>query len=318
MRRPHAYELLALLNLGLIVALTASKTMMVLASIPQVFFIIGQSLVLQFLGGVVVRLIAGAIRGNWRAYVAVIRSPAWLAETARLLVSATLVVHAYCWIKLTVPLLHSVLFDQQLWDLDRILGFGLSPNILLLNLFSQPAALHFFDGTYARLFLASMTVAFAFFLSAPENRTRVSFMNGNALLWLGGAWLYMAIPSLGPAYRFPDVWLQYARDFPHTAALQATLWRNYRNVLMIARPGVKPPVNILYGIAAFPSLHVAFQTFVFLWFRRLWRPGEFLFALFVAIIFLGSIITGWHYLIDAVAGVLLAWGAYAAAARMDR
>ena len=68
----------------------------------------------------------------------------------------------------------------------------------------------------------------------------------------------------------------------------------------------------------FPSLHVAFQTFVFLWFRRLWTWGEVTFALFVFVIFLGSMITGWHYMIDGLAGLLLAWLVWAATARRYR
>jgi len=36
-----------------------------------------------------------------------------------------------------------------------------------------------------------------------------------------------------------------------------------------------------------------------------------LFGVFVVKIFLGSIITGWHYLIGGLAGIPLAWGCYA-------
>jgi PAP2 superfamily len=317
--RPHAYELLALANVLAIFLVTARRTMQVLLTIPALFAIIGQSLLLQLLAGVAVRLVIGAIRGNWREYLAIIRRPAWFVETVRLLVGAALVVHAYCWIKVTVPLLHPVLYDQQLWDLDQRLCFGVSPNLFMLNVFSHPLALHVFDATYANIFIASMTVAFAYFLSAPANRLRIAFLTGNALLWLAGAWLYMAIPSIGPAYRFPEVWLQYANDFRVTEALQVRLWLNYNKVLQMRRPGgAAAPIDILLGIAAFPSMHVAFQTFVFLWFRRLWTWGELLFALFVAVIFIGSMVTGWHYLIDAIAGVLLAWITYEIANRLYR
>jgi len=77
-------------------------------------------------------------------------------------------------------------------------------------------------------------------------------------------------------------------------------------------------ISILFGIGAFPSMHVAYQTFVFLWMRRLWTWGEVIFAIFVVAIFLGSLITGWHYLIDAIAGVVLALGFYVVVARAYR
>lgn len=316
--RPHLYELFVLANLLLIIAISGAHRMRVVATMPAIFASIGQSLLLQMLAGVVVRFIVGAIRGNWRAYAAVIRRPAWIAETLRLLISGTLVVHTYCWIKISVPLLHPVLYDQQLWDIDQHLFFGLSPNLFFLNLFSNRAVLHVIDATYANVFIASMTVAFAYFLSSPVHRLRTAFMSGNAVMWLIGAWLYMLIPSLGPAYRFPEVWLQYARDFRITEALQARLWQTYRTLLAMRSGGRPGAINILEGIAAFPSLHVAFQTFVFFWFRRLWRGGQVLFAFFVFIIFVGSMVTGWHYLIDAIAGVLLAYATYALMARIYR
>ena len=127
----------------------------------------------------------------------------------------------------------------------------------------------------------------------------------------------MLVPSLGPAYRFPDVWLALASVLAHTQELQRILMTNYQAVLQFRR-GVNAPVNILYGVAAFPSLHVAFEMLVVLWMRRVWRPGEVLFWIFFLIIFLGSVITGWHYLIDSLAGIVLAWVCYAVAARAWR
>jgi len=75
---------------------------------------------------------------------------------------------------------------------------------------------------------------------------------------------------------------------------------------------------VFLGIAAFPSLHVAFEFLVWLWLRRVWRAGAMLFAIFTVLIFLGSVVTGWHYLIDALAGLALAFVAYAAVAIRKR
>ena len=49
-----------------------------------------------------------------------------------------------------------------------------------------------------------------FIASMPERRVRIAFMNSNTLLWLTGAWIYIAVPALGHAYRFPEVWLPLA------------------------------------------------------------------------------------------------------------
>jgi hypothetical protein len=58
--------------------------------------------------------------------------------------------------------------------------------------------------------------------------------------------------------------------------------------------------------------------FVFLWFRRLWLSGQVIFAIFVLMIVLGSVITGWHYLVDAYAGLLLGLVSYWPIARAYR
>jgi hypothetical protein len=228
----------------------------------------------------------------------------------RLIVFTGVATISYAWLKLVIPIYHPRLFDQVLWDLDQVLCFGLSPNIFLLDLLNNRLILRAVDLTYAWIFFASITLALAYFLSHPSRRIRVAFANGNVALWVIGVWLYFLVPSLGPAYRFPDIWFAHADALQRTQQLQALLMRNYQNVLRAVSGQPFNPVRLLLGIAAFPSLHVGFQTFVFLWMRRLWPAGEVLFGIFAATIFLGSVVTGWHYLIDALAGVALAFACF--------
>ena len=106
-----------------------------------------------------------------------------------------------------------------------------------------------------------MAVAFAFFLSSPSRRLRYAFMTSNVFLWMAGAWLYLVIPSLGPAYRFPEVWLPYSPWFTLSHHFQVILFINYMSVVKLAR-GANLPVIVTFGVAAFPSLHVGFQMTV--------------------------------------------------------
>ena len=65
-----------------------------------------------------------------------------------------------------------------------------------------------------------------------------------------------------------------------------------------------------FGVAAIPSMHNASQALLAMWSWRLNRwLGWGIWATF-ALIFLGSVITGWHYFIDAVAGTVLAVACY--------
>ncbi|HYM62542.1 MAG TPA: phosphatase PAP2 family protein [Thermoanaerobaculia bacterium] len=316
--RPYFFEVFTIVNLLLVHLLLVRRTGGVLTTLPSIALIIGPALVIQCIAGVAIRWAVLRVRGGAAgAYLRIVRSLGWLLDTLRLLLFGVLMVHAYAWIKLVVPVLHPALYDQQLWDLDRNLFFGLSPNVFFLSLFSHPLALGTIDWTYANIFVASMNIAFAFFLSAPSRRFRVAFADGNTAMWLIGAWLYMLLPSIGPAYRFPDVWLALAPLMPRTHELQTMLIQNYQ-VMQRFGGGAGGKIEVLYGVAAFPSLHVAFQMFAVLWMRKVWRYGEVVFGVFLLFIFLGSVVTGWHYLIDSYAGLVLAIACYLPIARHSR
>lgn len=306
MNRVHFFEVFALANLVL-VALVFWRSVPI-AGAPWIHLLtFSVGIGTQAVTGIGIRCIVALARRD-RSYFAAIRKPAWLLETLRMIVGGAAVVVVYGWIKLVVPLYHPRLFDEALWDLDRILFFGLAPSTFFLDLFAVPAFLRAIDWSYANIFFASATVAYAYFLSSPERRIRVAFANGNALLWISGAWLYLLVPSVGPALRFPEVWFAHAETLRVTQTMQALLMRNYQNVIRAAQgTEITEPIRIFFGVAAFPSLHVAFQTYVFLWMRRLWTSGEVLFGMFAATIFLGSMITGWHYLVDGLAGLVLAY-----------
>ena len=127
------------------------------------------------------------------------------------------------------------------------------------------------------------------------------------MLLLAGEWLYMFVPTLGPAFRFPEMWLPFAYGLEMTQHFQAYRMKNYQAVTQLPHGGPIGDIQLMFGIAAFPSLHVAFQTFAFLWMRRLWVYGEIVFGIFALMIIVGSVVTGWHYLVDGVAGFVLAW-----------
>ena len=313
--RLYFFEVFTLANLALIFYLTSRANPFVLTTIPTTFRMFVPTFFAYAAVGVVIRCIVAAVRGNLQGYLRHIRTAGWLSDTVRLVLSGAVLLHTYFWIKLVVPLMRPNLLDQELWDLDQATMFGFSPNILFLEIFSQPVAMRVVDWSYARIFFASMTVAFSFFLSSPSRRIRLAFSTGNTVMWLVGAWLYMLVPSLGPALRFPEVWMPFAEGLPITQHFQALLMKNYREVLRLPL-GTAGNVQLMLGIGAFPSLHVAFQTYTFLWMRRLWIYGQIVFGVFCVIIFIGSVVTGWHYLIDSLAGIVLAAGSYLVAARL--
>lgn len=308
----YFFEIFTIVNFVVLLFVLRQITSMPFRALGAIAPAIAGGFLLQAMIGMAIRVAFAIRKGTVRDLLAVYRSKGWIVDTLRLAVFTGLWTHTYAWIKLMIPVLHPRLLDQQLWNLDRAICFGYSPNVFLLSLFSAPPSLRVIDWTYANVFFISLNIVAIFFASAPERRLRVAFMNSNALLWLIGAWLYVAVPSLGPAYRFPEVWLPLAPLLDRTQTFQRLLMANYKAVLASLRGAIRP-INTLFGIAAFPSLHVAFQTLAFLWMRRLTKWGGIVFGVLAGFIFIGSIVTGWHYLIDGVAGAALAWACYAAA-----
>ena len=303
MKRPYFFEIFAVANLILIQIVLWNITRAPMATLFKMAIVLVPVFLLETLLGMAIRW---AIQR--RKYTTIIRSRAWLADTIRLILFNVVAVQTYGWIKVSVPLLNKRLYDDELRYLSRVLFLNHSPNVFFLELFSNPSVLRAVDWSYAYVFLASINIASIYFLSDPDRSIRIGFMNSNTLMWIVGAWIYLLVPSLGPAYVFPQTWLPLEPMMTHTHQLLRLLMTNYQNVLHGGE------VNVFLGIGAFPSLHVAFELLVWLWLRRVWRPGAMLFAIFTLIIFLGSMITGWHYLIDAIAGLALAFLAYAAVA----
>lgn len=309
MKRPYFFEVFAFVNL-VVVALIAHASLPIIGSPLGHLIAFSIGIGTQAVAGILVRAIIALVRRD-RSYFHVIHSRAWITDTLRLIVFGAMVIVVYGSIKLVVPIYHPRLFDPELWELDRALFFGIAPTTFFLDVFGARAFLRFIDWTYANIFFASASIAYAWVLSHPERRFRIAFANGNALLWISGAWLYLLVPSLGPALRFPEVWFAHSETLRFTQGLQAILMRNYQNVIRASNGmPITEPIRIVFGIGAFPSLHVAFQMYVFLWSRRVWRTGQVLFGTFVLLIFLGSMITGWHYLIDSLAGLLMAYLSY--------
>jgi hypothetical protein len=249
----------------------------------------------------------GATRAQ--LYLTRMSRPVALLDLARLVVGLTLVSWSYSWLKVFVPHLNGWITDPLLAALDMGVHFGVNPNRFLIELFPSPALWRVVDVVYAQ-FLLSMGVAFAWFGSAPARRDRARFAAGFALLWIAGSWLYVAAPSLGPCYVFPEDYAAVRPEMPLQTETQRLLLVQYDAVTKGSRALATTGLNAAFGIGAMPSLHVAGQAFVALFARRRQPRLAFAFGLLTVLTFAGSLMTGWHYAVDGYAGVLLAFSAW--------
>lgn len=319
MPRIRWYEAAALANAVLVVALIVRRAGFPLnvgatirGQIPMFLFVAALLLAGAGLRALLLALRGG--RGRARLYLRRISSRASLVDLLRFAAVVALTSYGYSWLKIFVPRLHPTLFDPLLAVLDQKLHLGVNPVRFAVELFPFPALWRFLDVYYAGFFVTIMFSA-GWFGSTLSRRERTRFAAGFAVLWIAGAWFYLATPALGPCYVFSDDAAAAHPHVPLQANTQRLLLEQYRAVTGAVEPGHPMTVNAAFGIAAMPSLHVGAQAFVAFFARRRQPRLAFVFGLFAALTFFGSLVTGWHYAVDGYAGILLAWLAHRAGLR---
>ena len=253
--------------------------------------------------------------GSLRDYLRRALVPAWLGLWARLWLACWIASFSYFWLKVCIPLYNTATWDTQLWDLDAMLHGGVAPALHLIGLLEGSFLLTALDRWYA-YWLVSLVLGLAFFAASPSDLTRRRVLLSCVMLWALGAAVYGLLPAQGPVYSAPEHWQGVAGTMPRAEAAQNALRQNYTRVVGFRTEPA--PFQHTLGIAAFPSLHVAFHWLFALWARSIARWLFWLLVATTLATFVGSLVTGWHYAVDGYAGVALASLCYALAKRIDR
>jgi membrane-associated phospholipid phosphatase len=200
-----------------------------------------------------------------------------------------------------LPFLREGTQDPLLKAIDEAMLFGHDPAILLHALLGEGISAHVLSFIYL-IFLPFVPISVAAWLVWSRN---ISFgywyVTAQCLAWALGTASYYAIPSLGPAFYY--VWLYSGLE--HTGVTQL------QDSLFYGRSAVRfDPLNSdgVQSVAGFASLHtaitlvaalVAHYTVRHAWIR--WSMWIFFATTVVATIYFG-----WHYIVDDIAGILIA------------
>src|SRR3954447_7668215 len=193
--------------------------------------------------------------------------------------------------------------DDMLLRWDRWLFFGHSPAVLLHDLLGRDIAARFLTDWYeafSTLVTLGLVAALAF---TPTVRSAYVFVVSAMWAWIIGVGSYYLIPSLGPFHAAPAEFAGLTQTSIQTT--QATYVEQRAHLL--AHPEAH---DAFAQISAFASLHCALTMLVFLMARyyglRLlsWAAAVFLAGTLVATVYLG-----WHFAVDDVAGLAIAWTA---------
>ena len=191
--------------------------------------------------------------------------------------------------------------DQMLESWDRWLFLGHSPAVLLHDLLGQHVAAYVLMVIYES-FPTLVSVAFVAALAlAPQIKEGYVFIASMQWVWILGVGSYYLIPSLGPFDAAPG-------DFsglPHMMIQDTQARYLAQRDHLLAHPHA---ADAFAQISAFASLHVAVTTVILLMaryygLRRIARAlTVFLVGTLIATIYLG-----WHFAVDDVAGLVIAY-----------
>ena len=222
-------------------------------------------------------------------------------------VSFGLLMSSYTTIKVRIPSLIPFAWDDTFASLDAALFLGTDPWRAFGWIYEIPALLRTVDFLYdlwAVLLVGSWVTCFVATGIDPARRLR--FCLSLMMTWfIGGNLLALLFSSAGPCFyehvgadpaRYSEL-MTHLRTLPgmRSPGMQDMLWQTFQ------QDGLG-----IGGISALPSMHCATALLYVLMFGRspIWRAVTS--AYFLVILF-GSVILGWHYLVDGLAGAAVSY-----------
>lgn len=258
---------------------------------------------------IVLREVARKCRGGVRTLTPAVELLLLVRTTAVLVpvLSVHFLLKSFIW------LVNPRTWDPFLWDVDRVVHLGFSPSLLLTAAFKSVGFLRFLDIVYSNVYFLLIVVSVPLLLIVPELNRRMAFLAAYSFVWIAGSVLYLAFPSWGPVFVVSDVFGEVLRSMPATVSVQQVL---FREILSLVNAPLEPRIVKFGCVAAFPSLHLAVVTVFAAASRRVSRAWFLGNVVIVFLMLIGSVVTGYHYLVDGWAGIALGLGAFAIGCRL--
>lgn len=193
--------------------------------------------------------------------------------------------------------------DTTLLRVDSWLFLGHSPAVLLHDLLGRhwaDYALTVVYESFSTWVPWSVVVAIAF---ADRIRDAYVFVTSAIWVWILGAGCYYLIPAIGPFASAPH-------DFaglPHTLVTSTQARYVAERLYLLRHPGDNDAFSQL---SAFASLHVGFTCMTLLVVRRYgFGRASRAMTVYLGAVMVATIYLGWHFAVDDLAGIALAFAA---------
>lgn len=191
--------------------------------------------------------------------------------------------------------------DDQLLSLDTWLFLGHSPAVLLHDLFGEQVAPHVFRAIYESFSLMVPVSFVAALVFSNQIRKGYVFLTSAIWVWILGVGSYYLIPTLGP---FASAAKEFAGLDPTSITATQAKYMGQR-AHFLADPQAH---DAFVSIAAFASLHIGFTCMTLLMLRYYgFRNAARAMTVYLFAVMLATVYLGWHFAVDDVAGVILAY-----------
>ncbi len=252
---------------------------------------------------------ASPIRRLWQEARVIIFNPARLLSLVIVFPLLSIFLQAFAVAKGNIPFVNPFAWDETFMRLDRALHGGVDPWRWLEPFLHSVPATFMINFLYNFWFFLSVGSLLWVALQRRPGEDSIRFLVAFLMSWvIGGNILATIFSSAGPAYYArlalsPD---PYAPLMAHLHAVaqivpvwaletQEMLWKGYQAQDVT-----------LGGISAFPSMHNAQATLMALLAWRHGRLAGWLMTIYAFMIAIGSVWLGWHYAVDAYAGIAIA------------
>ena len=242
-----------------------------------------------------------ALRGSVRAVGRAFRDK-WTLRRIGLVASGLLAYHVVyiCYRNLKSWDAFNTPRDHSLLDLDRALFLGHSPAVLLHELFGTGAAAVVLADVYRSFTYLVVLSVVGTLAVLPRVREAYVMLVAGVWVWILGITSYYLVPTLGPFASAPS---EFA-GLRHTEITDSQAKYLVERAHLLAAPQAS---DAFASISAFASLHVAFTTTIFLvavYYR--WRRTAVALGVYVVAVMISTIYFGWHFVLDDIAGVVIA------------
>ena len=203
-------------------------------------------------------------------------------------------------IKSFLPFVITTKYDHELHLLDHALLFGHDPATILHTVLGTGIAAHVLSYVYLWFLPMVPLVVTAWLVWARNLSYGYWFVTSQCIAWVLGTFSYYALPTLGPGFRYVQLYAELPRT--PSGQLMDSLADTRHQVIAGTVEGA------VQSVAGFASLHCGITMLVALMVQYTIRNKWLRIAVWInfGVTAVATLYFGWHYIADDVAGVLIA------------